>query len=161
MCNMLFGILGVDQNVIQIDYHAHIQHVCKNAIDEALERSQSVGKSERHNKPFIGAIASAEGSFPFIARSDADQMVCMSEINLGIDGRTAGRIKEVRDEQKWITIFFGDFIETAEVHTKTERSILFLDKKDWSSMGGVGRTNEPIAEMLVYESAECFKLGRR
>jgi len=161
MCNMLFRILGVDQNVIQIDYHAHIQHVRKNAIDKALERSQSVGKSERHNKPFIGAIASAEGSFPFITWSNADQMVCMSEIDLGIDGRMAGGIKEVGDERKWITIFFGDFIETAEVHTKMERSILFLDKKDWSSMGGVGRTNEPIAEMLIYESAECFKLGQR
>jgi len=132
-----------------------------NAIDEALERSWSIGESERHNKPFIGAIASAEGSFPFITWSDADQMVCMSEINLGVDGRAAGRIKEVGDEWKWITIFFGDFIETVEVHTKTEQSILFLDKKDWSSMGGVGWMNEPIAEMLIYESAECFKLGRR
>jgi len=141
--------------------HTHIQHVCKNAIDEALERSWSIGKSKRHNKPFIGAIASVEGSFPFITQSDADQMVCMLEIDLGIDGRMAGRIKEVGDEQKWITIFYGDFIETVEVHTKTERSILFLDKKDWSTMGGVGRMNEPIAEMLVYESVGCFKLGRR
>jgi len=120
MCNMLFGILGVDQNVIQIDCHTHIQHVHKNAIDEVLERSRSIGKSKRHNKPFIGAIASAEGSFPFITWSDADQMVCMSEIDLGINGCTAGRIKEVGDEWKQITIFFGDFIETTEVHTKTE-----------------------------------------
>jgi len=120
MCNMLFGILGVDQNVIQIDYHAHIQHVRKNAIDEALERRWSIGESERHNKPFIAAIASVEGSFPFITQSNADQMVCMSEINLGIDDHMAGRIKEVGDEWKQITIFFGDFIETMEVHTKTE-----------------------------------------
>jgi len=161
MCNMLFRILGVDQNVIQIDYHAHIQHIRKNAIDKVLERSRSIGKSERHNKPFIGAIVSVEGSFPFITRSDADQMVCMSEIDLGIDGRVAGTIKEVGDEWKWITIFFGDFIETTEVHTKMERSILFLDKKDWSSMGRVGWMNEPIAEMLIYESVECFKLGWR
>jgi len=144
MCNVLFGILGVDQNVIQIDYHPHIQHVRKNAIDKALERSCSIGKSERHNKPFIGAVASAEGSFPFITQSDADQMVYMSEIDLGIDGRAAGRIKEVRDEQKQIMIFFGDFIETMEVHTKTEQSIIFLDKKNWSSMGRVGWMNEPI-----------------
>jgi len=163
MCNMLFGILGVDQNVIQIDYHPHIQHVHKNAIDKALERSWSIGKSERHNKPFIGAIASAEGSFPFITWSDADQMVCMLEIDLGIDGRAARRIKGVRGEWKWkwITIFFGDFIETTEVHTKTEQSILLLDKEDWSSMGRVGWMNEPIVEMLIYESPECFKLGRR
>ena len=107
MHNMLFWILGVDQNIIQIDYHAHIQQVCKNAVNEVLECSWSVGKSERHNKPFIGAIACAEGSFPFIPWRDVDQMVCVTEVNFGIYGHTTGGIQEVGDEQCHAPNMFG------------------------------------------------------
>ena len=158
MCNMLFWILGVDQNIIQIDYHTHIQQVCKNAVNEALECSWSIGKSKRHNKPFIGAITGVEGSFPFIPWSNADQMVCMMEVDFGIYGHVTGGIQEVGDEQKGITIFFGELIEAAKVHTETERSILLLDKEDRSAMGRGGLPNEPIAEVFIYKNAECLKL---
>ena len=161
MCNMLFRILGVDQNIIQIDYHAHIQQVHKNAVNKVLECSWSVGKSERHNKPFIGAIVGAEGSFPFIPWRDVDQMVCMMEVDFGIYGHATGGIQEVGDEQKGITIFFGELIEATEVHTETEGSILLLDKEDGSTMGRGGLPNEPIAEVFVYKNVECLKLCRR
>ena len=39
---------GVDQYVIEVDHNAHIQHICKDTIDEVLERSRGVSETEGH-----------------------------------------------------------------------------------------------------------------
>ena len=39
----------------------------------------------------------------------------MLEIDLGVDTRFAGAVKEVRDEREWVAIFLGDFVEAAEI----------------------------------------------
>ena len=43
---------------------------------------------------------SSEGGFPFITRSDADEVVGTTEVNLGVDGGGAEVIKEVGNEQR-------------------------------------------------------------
>ena len=63
-----------------------------------LEGSQGIGEAERHHLPFIGAIASAEGGFPLITLSDANQMVHMPKINFSIDLCLTRGVKEVGNE---------------------------------------------------------------
>jgi hypothetical protein len=61
--------------------------------------------------------------------SDADEVVGMAEINLGIDFGFGRRVEEVRDEWKWVLIFFGDFVEAMIVYTGRESHLSFLMKR--------------------------------
>jgi hypothetical protein len=42
-----------------------------------------------------------EGGLPFISSGDADQMICMPEINLGVDPCNTQGIQEVGDSGNW------------------------------------------------------------
>ena len=86
----------------------------------------------------------AEGSLPFVTSSDADQMVCMSEVDLGVDLGTAWSIMEVGDTWKWVAVFLRDLVESSEVYAKAEGTILFADEEDWSSMSGGRGVDETI-----------------
>ena len=72
MFPMLFGVVGVDENVVQVDKNANVKEVREDVIHEALERSRRVRESKGHNHPFEGAVTSAEGGFPFISFVDLD-----------------------------------------------------------------------------------------
>ena len=65
-----------------------------------------MGKSEGHNKPFKKTIAGAESGFPFITVHNTDKVIGMSEINGGVDMGFTHSGKEVRNEQKRISILF-------------------------------------------------------
>ena len=67
---VVINIIGVDQNVVQINENAYIQEIGENVIHKTLKSGRGVGKSERHNAPLKRAITSAECSFPFITSTD-------------------------------------------------------------------------------------------
>ncbi|KIO01585.1 hypothetical protein M404DRAFT_149669 [Pisolithus tinctorius Marx 270] len=70
-----------------------LHHVCKDAIDESLEGRRCVSQTEWHYPPLIRTITSAECCFPFISVCDADQMIGMAEVDLGIDFSMAWRVE--------------------------------------------------------------------
>ena len=55
-----------------------------------------------------------------------DEVIGVSEINGGIDMDFMHSGKEVGNEQKGISVFFGYFIETLEIYTEAE-GFIFLD----------------------------------
>ena len=75
-------VLGVYQDVIQIDDNTDIEEIHKDTIDESLKSCRGVSQAERHDIPFEGPISHAERGLPFITFCNADQMVCVAEINL-------------------------------------------------------------------------------
>ena len=84
----------------------------------------------------------------------------MSEINGGIDMGFTHSGKEVGNEWKGISIFFGYFIETSEIYTEVE-GFIFLEGKDyWSTMGG-SLADKSSSEMVIKEVVENFELGLR
>ena len=83
MVTMEIGIVGVDEDVIQINEDANIKEVAKNVTHESLKGGWRIGESERHYTPFKGAIASSECGFPFVTFVDLDKMVGMSEVDVG------------------------------------------------------------------------------
>ncbi|KIO07652.1 hypothetical protein M404DRAFT_136010 [Pisolithus tinctorius Marx 270] len=97
-----------------------LHHVHKDAIDELLESHRRVSQTEWHYPPLVRTITSAECRFPFISVCDADQMIGMAEIDLGVDFSAAWRVKQVGDEQQRIAIFFRDFIESSIVYAEAE-----------------------------------------
>ncbi|KIN99444.1 hypothetical protein M404DRAFT_155233 [Pisolithus tinctorius Marx 270] len=71
-------------------YHnADIEHVHKDAINKLLEGRRCISQTEWHYLPLIRTITSAECHFPFISICNADQMIGMAEVDLGIDFNTA------------------------------------------------------------------------
>ena len=85
----------------------------------------------------------------------------MSEINGGIDMGFTCSGKEVGNEWKGISVFFGYFIETLEIYAEMEGFIFFKGKDYQSTMGGGSLVDESGSEMVIKEIAENFELGLR
>jgi len=82
---VLGHIVRVDEDVIQIDDDCDINHVCENVIHKSLKGCGCIGEPFRHYQPLKRAISGSECSFPFISYCNSDQMVCMSEVDLGVN----------------------------------------------------------------------------
>ena len=78
-------VLGVYQDVIQIDDNTDIKEIHKDAIDKSVESHRSICQAKGHDIPLEGTIPHAERGFPFITFCNADQVVCVAEINLRVD----------------------------------------------------------------------------
>ena len=85
----------------------------------------------------------------------------MWEVIGGIDMGFTHSGKEVRNEQKGISIFFGYFIETSEIYAEAEGFIFFEGKDYQSTMGGGSLADKSGSEMVIKEVAENFELGLR
>ena len=72
MFSVKLNVVGVDEDVVEIDNNTNIEHVSKDVVYKSLEHCWGVGKSERHDLPFKQSIASSECSFPLITFSYAD-----------------------------------------------------------------------------------------
>ena len=75
-------VLGVYQDVIQIDDNTDIEEIREDTIDKSLKSCRGVSQAERHDIPFEGPISHAERGLSFITFCNADQMVCVAEIDL-------------------------------------------------------------------------------
>ena len=96
--DVVLHIVQIDQDVIEVYYHADIEHICKDQVDKSLESGWGIGEAEGHHLPLIGAVASSEGGFPLITLGNANQMVCKPKINFSIDLHLTWGVKEVGDE---------------------------------------------------------------
>ena len=92
--------------------------------------------------PFKQSVPSSKGGFPFVAFSNADKMVGMLEVDLGIDSHQSRSVEEVRGKWKWVSVFLGELVQPLEIYTQLEGAILLLDEKDRSSVRGSGWTDE-------------------
>ena len=133
----------------------------ENVVHESLESGGSIGETLRHDEPFEGSISRSEGCLPFISGGDPDEMIGVLEVDLGINSRGSGTVQEIGDEGERITVLFGDAVESAEVHAEPQRTILFLDKEDRSTMRRCRLADKAMAEIFVQEFAECLEFGRR
>ena len=88
-------VLGVYQDVIQIDDNADIKEIHEDAIDKSLESCGSICQAEGHDIPLEGPIPCVEHGFPFITFCNVDQVVHVVEINLRVDLGLARGIEEV------------------------------------------------------------------
>ena len=103
-------VLGVYQDVIQIDNNTDIEEICEDAIDKSLESHGSICQAKGHDIPLKGTIPHAERGFPFITFCNADQVVHMVEINLRVDLGLARGIEEVRYQREWVAVFLGQLV---------------------------------------------------
>jgi len=85
VCQMLFWVVGVDEDVIQVDNYRDINHIGEDVIHEPLESSWGIGEPFGHDQPLEGSVVGLECHFPLVPGCDAHQVVRMPEVNLCID----------------------------------------------------------------------------
>ena len=103
----------------------------------------------------------SESSFPFITICNTDEVIGVSEINGGIDTGFTHSGKEVGNEWKGISVFFGYFVETLEIYAEVEGFIFLKGEDYWSTMGGGSLADKSGSEMVIEEVAENFELVLR
>ena len=104
MLFVLGKVIGIDQYIVQIDNDNDVYHICKDVIHEPLKSCGSVSKAFWHSQPLEGSIMSPEGSLPFVSYCNANQMVCMPEVNFGVDSCFSWCVEQIRNEWKQIMI---------------------------------------------------------
>ena len=82
---VLLRIVRVYQDIIQVYYYGDVNHVGEDVVHEPLETCQGIGEPLGHHQLLKRPIPGLEGGLPFVAIGDADEVVGMSQVNLGID----------------------------------------------------------------------------
>lgn len=157
-----FEGFGVYQDVIEIDNDEYVNILMEDIVDEVLEGSRSVGQTEWHHQILIASVSGSEGGLPFIAFSDADEVVGTSEVYLGKNLGCAELFKEWSNERNRIAILLGDSVELPIINAESKfGSVLLSGKEDWSSDGRRGRSDETFRKIFVDVLAEFGLLVNR
>ena len=82
---VLLRIIGVYQDIIQVYYYGDVNHVGEDVVHEPLETCRGIGEPLRHHQPLERPVPGPESGLPFIAIGNADEVVGMSQVDLGID----------------------------------------------------------------------------
>ena len=75
---MVSRVPRIDEYVVQVGYHADIEHVLEDVIHELLKRG---GDDEE----LVGTKVCAECHLPLIAFSNADKFIGTAEVDFGED----------------------------------------------------------------------------
>ena len=89
---MLLRIVGVYQDVVQVYNYGDVNHIGEDVVHEPLETHRGVGEPLGHHKPLERPVLGLEGGFPFITIGDTDEVVGLSQVNLGVDSCLAQSI---------------------------------------------------------------------
>jgi hypothetical protein len=72
MFPVLRRVVGIDQDVVDIDNNANIKHIAENIIHETLKNHGTVGKTERHDLALKRTVSGLKGCLPFVSFRDSD-----------------------------------------------------------------------------------------
>ncbi|KAG6868023.1 hypothetical protein C0993_008259 [Termitomyces sp. T159_Od127] len=101
----------VDQDVVRVHNDKDVVQVMEYVVHEVLEGGGGVGHTKGHHKVLKEAIVGAEGSFPFMPWGYTDIVIARAEVNFGVDFGAVEAVNKVTNEEKWILVLFGDFVE--------------------------------------------------
>ena len=85
MGRVLLRIIGVYQDIIQVYNYGGVKHVGKDVIHEPLETRRGIGEPLGHHQPLERPVLGPEGGLPLVAIGDVDEVVGMSQVDLGVD----------------------------------------------------------------------------
>src|SRR5882672_1819456 len=85
MSFVLRNVVRIDEDVIQVDDDYDINHIRGDVIHKSLKSCWCISKPFRHYQPLERTVSGLECSLPFIFRHNPDKMVCMSEVDFGVD----------------------------------------------------------------------------
>lgn len=86
----------------------------------------------------------------FTTFRDSDEIVGTAEIILDVD---VGRIEAIKNEGQRVEILPNNMIETSIIYGKAKPATLLGDEEGRHASWRLGRTNEVVGEVLVWELA--------
>ena len=81
MLIVFFFRFGKDKNVVEVNHTKVINEASKGMVDVGLEGGGCIGETKRQNKIFKMTVSGPKSSFPFIALTDSDPVVGISEVD--------------------------------------------------------------------------------
>jgi hypothetical protein len=93
-----------------------------------LEGSGNITKPKGHDEVFKCAIVRSEGSLPFIAFSDVNEVIGSTEVEFGKGLGGMEMVDEIRNVRKWVSVFLSDAVKTSIVYAQAQATIFLLNK---------------------------------
>ena len=72
MFDVLHWILGVDEDVIEVNYDGGVKEVREDVIHKVLEHGRHVCEAKGHHTPLEQSVSGVECGLPFITLSNMD-----------------------------------------------------------------------------------------
>jgi hypothetical protein len=147
---MLFQVVWIDQDVVEVNYHIYIDQVMKDIIHEVLKGHRGVCESKWHNKVFEHAVMSAKGGFPFISFSYPHIVIPITEVDFQVDFGWSQLVNKGLDSGDRVAVLSGDLVETSVVDTEAKASIFLLHEEYWTGApaGDFDSWMNPLSNML-------------
>ena len=77
------GILGVNEDVVQIHNDEFSKKLLKDVVHEILEDGRGVGKSKGNNVVLVGSELGAKSGFPLVTLSNSHKVVRIRQVKAG------------------------------------------------------------------------------
>src|SRR5467141_218764 len=90
MSFVLGNVVGINEDVVQIDDDYDVNHIREDGIHESLKSCWCISKPFRNYQPLEGTITGSEGSLPFVSRCNPDKMIRVPEVDFGVDSCFSG-----------------------------------------------------------------------
>ena len=106
--DVIFVRVGIDEDVVNVDYNKVIKDIHHDAVDEALIRAGAVAETEGHNKVMIGAFTGSERG-PVLSRVlHTDGVKGVLDVNDGKIFRVLESLHSLVNSWERVTIFLCD-----------------------------------------------------
>ena len=125
---VIVHVLGVYEDIVEVDDYKEVDHIMEYIVHEGLESGWRVCHTEGHDEVFIGAVPGPKSSLPFVSSGNADKIVCSTEVEFGKPFGLSEPVKQTIDERERVPVLFRNAIKSAVIHTKPKAPILLLDK---------------------------------
>ena len=119
-----------------------------------MERGRRVHETKEHDERFKHATVGFKGSFPLVARTDADVVIPPSDVKLGKDSSILEFVDDIRDERKGVLVLDHERVQLTVILHQMEFTILLLDKEEGRSEGGNRGSNITTSSHIIEESIE-------
>ena len=123
---MLFQVVWINQDVIEVDYHIYIDQVVKDVGHKALKGCGGVHESEWHDKIFEHTVAGAESSFPFVPFSYPHIVIPNMEVDLWVDFGQVQLVDKGLYLGDWVVVLLSNFVETSIIDTEAKSTAFLL-----------------------------------
>ena len=76
-------VIGVDEDVVQVDHDADIQEILEDVIHELLEGGRCIGEAVMHDVELVRTVLCVERGLPLVAVGYVDKIVGTTKVDLG------------------------------------------------------------------------------
>ena len=137
MHDMLRGIFGEDNDVVQQPHADDIQVLFQDIIHEVLKACRGISGTLGADEVLIVPLPTSESSLPLIPLPDPNLVIGVAEVNFGEDLRKVKSIQHFRYEGEGEAVFNCHFVESPVVDYQAKLPIRTWNKHDWSCGGGL------------------------